>query len=78
MKIPQFSKVADNTGEAFTALMHELLSIYIDLFTKPGFKDPYKESNKVSSGAEDEAKSVQVGTHEVGHWSNLSRGQSSA
>ena len=42
-------------------------------------KDPslWKE-NKASSGAEDDAKSAEVGTHEVGHWSNLSGGRSSA
>ena len=32
----------------------------------------------MSSGAEDNAKSVEVGTHKVGHWSDLSGGQSSA
>ena len=36
------------------------------------FKDPslWKE-NKASSGAEDDAKSAEVGTHEVGYWSDL-------
>ena len=32
----------------------------------------------MSSKAEDDAKSVEVGTREVGHQSNLSGGQSSA
>ena len=41
-------------------------------------KDPslWKE-NKVSNGAEDGAKSTEVGTHKVGHGSDLSGGQSS-
>ena len=46
------------------------------------FASHFKDSslwkdNKASSGAEDDAKSVEVGTHKVGHWSDLSRGQSS-
>ena len=41
-------------------------------------KDPYLwKENKASSRAEDDAKSLEVGTHEVGHWSDLSGGQSS-
>ena len=42
-------------------------------------KDPslWKE-NKSSSGSEDDAKLVEVGTHEVGHQSDLSGGQSFA
>ena len=32
----------------------------------------------MSNGAEDDAKSVEVGTREVGHQSNLKGGQSSA
>ena len=35
------------------------------------------KENKVSSRAEDDDKSAEVGTHEVGHRSDLSRGQSS-
>ena len=37
-----------------------------------------KSKIKVSSGAEDDAKSAEVGTCEAGHWSDLSGGQSSA
>ena len=29
------------------------------------------KENKVSSGAEDNTKSAEVGTHKAGHWSNL-------
>ena len=41
-------------------------------------KDPslWKE-NKVSIRAEDDTKSVEVGTRKADHWSDLSRGQSS-
>ena len=39
---------------------------------------PYGKENKASSGAEDNAKSAKVGTHEAGHQSDLSGGQSSA
>ena len=41
-------------------------------------KDPslWKE-NKASNKAEDDTKSVEVGTHEVGHQSDLSVGRSS-
>ena len=35
------------------------------------------KENKASSRAEDDAKSVEVGTHKVGHWSDFSGGQSS-
>ena len=35
---------------------------------------PYEKENKASSGAEDNAKSVEVGTREVGHRSDLSGG----
>ena len=42
-------------------------------------KDPFLlKENKASSGAEDDANSVEVGTRKVGHWINLSGGQSSA
>ena len=42
-------------------------------------KDPsLLKENKASSRAEDDAKSVEVGTHEAGHQSDLSGGQSSA
>ena len=37
---------------------------------------PYDKENKAISGAEDDAKSAEVGTHEVGHRSDLSRAQS--
>ena len=37
-----------------------------------------EKENKVSSGAENDAKSAEVGTHEAGHRSDLSGGQSSA
>ena len=56
-----------------------LCNTYIWLYIQQNScKDPslWKE-NKVSSGAEDNAKLAEVGTHEVGHWSNLSGGQSS-
>ena len=36
-----------------------------------------KKQNKMSNGAKDDAKSMEVATHKAGHWSNLSRGQSS-
>ena len=39
---------------------------------------PYEKENKASSGAEDDAKSAEVGSCEVGYQSDLSRGQSSA
>ena len=39
---------------------------------------PYEKENKVSSGAKDNAKSAEVGTHEAGHWSDLRGGGSSA
>ena len=35
------------------------------------------KENKASSRAEDDAKSVEVGTHKVGYQSDLSGGQSS-
>ena len=35
---------------------------------------PYRKENKASSGAKDDAKSVEVGTREAGHQSNLNRG----
>ena len=38
---------------------------------------PYEKENKVSSGAEDNAKSVEMGTYKAGHRSDLSGGQSS-
>ena len=38
---------------------------------------PYEKENKASSGAEDDTKSAEVGTHEAGHRSDLSGGQSS-
>ena len=43
------------------------------------YKDPslWKE-NKANSGAKDDTKSVEVGTSEAGHQSDLSGGQSSA
>ena len=36
MEIPQLSKISDDTGEAFTAPMRELVNKYADVFTKPG------------------------------------------
>ena len=39
---------------------------------------PYEKENKASSGAEDDAKSAEVGTREAGHRSDLNGGQSSA
>ena len=32
---------------------------------------PYEKKNKVSSGAEDNAKLAEVGTRKVGHWRDL-------
>ena len=42
-------------------------------------KDPFllKKHNKASSRVEDVTKSVDLGTHKVGHWSDLSGRQSS-
>ena len=41
-------------------------------------KDPYLwKGNKASSRAEYNIKSAEVGTHKMGHWSDLSRGKSS-
>ena len=38
----------------------------------------YEKQNKASSGAEEDAKSAELGTYEVCHQSDLSKGQSSA
>ena len=35
---------------------------------------PYEKYNKTSSRAKDNAKLVEVGTREAGHWSDLSGG----
>ena len=55
-----------------------LSSPAVSPFVTPVRIPPNEKENKVSSGAEDDAKSVEVGTRKAGHWSDLSGGQSSA
>ena len=59
-----------------------MLHIFTKGYGAPYGKDvripPYEKKNKASSGVEDDAKSAEVGTCEVGQWSDLSGGRSSA
>ena len=55
-----------------------LLCVWHFVLLLSGCKDPsLQKENKASSGAKDNAKSVEVGTRKVGHQRNLSGGQSS-